>query len=156
MRRSLGIRKQEQTRSYDQSVRISNNWARVDDMFLHVKIKTDDKDKDLRAYHCANCGAYITNSAALIKINGAGEHSFVNPAGIQCNFRTFVECSNILISDELFLQHTWFPGYAWRFLVCGACSRHLGWKYDSAKKGAVPEGFFGVLVTAVDETAQVG
>ena len=124
-------------------------------MFLHVKIKTDDKDKDLKLYYCANCGAYIANSSALIKINGAGEHSFVNPAGIQCNFRTFVECSNILISDELFRQHTWFPGYAWRFLVCGACSRHLGWKYDSAKKGAVPEGFFGLLVTAVDETAQV-
>jgi len=123
-------------------------------MLAHVKIKADDKNKASKVYHCARCGTYITNSAAAAKINGSENHSFVNPAGIQCNFQTFVECDNILISDEIFLQHSWFPGYGWRFLVCGACSLHLGWKYDAMAENVRPKSFFGVLTKSVEELEQ--
>ncbi len=123
-------------------------------MLLHVKIKTDDKNKASKAYHCASCGTYITNSEATIKINGSEDHSFVNPAGIQCNFRTFAECENVLVSEEIFLQHSWFPSYGWRFVVCSACSWHLGWKYDTMAGKVRPKSFFGVLTNAVEEQEQ--
>jgi hypothetical protein len=120
-------------------------------MLAHVKIKADDNKKASKVYHCARCGTYITNSTTAVKINGSENHSFVNPAGIQCNFRTFVECDNVLISDEIFLQHSWFPGYGWRFLVCGACSQHLGWKYGAMVENVRPKSFFGVLTKSVEE-----
>jgi hypothetical protein len=123
-------------------------------MLAHIKIKTDDKKKASKAYHCVSCGTYITNSAATVEINGSEDHSFVNPVGIQCNFHTFIECENIRISDEIFLQHSWFPGYGWRFLVCGACSLHLGWKYDAMAGNVRPKSFFGVLISSVEEQEQ--
>ncbi len=124
-------------------------------MFFHVRIEENGKKKGSKNYHCVNCGAYIANSASSVTINGSGEHSFVNPAGVQCNFKTFLECSNVEISDELFLEHSWFPGFGWRFLICSDCSRHLGWKYDPVNNKSA-EAFFGVLIHAVQEVSEGG
>jgi hypothetical protein len=113
----------------------------------------DDKDKRAKEYRCSVCGTLIALSADLVKINGTDTHSFVNPSGIRCNFRSFVHCENVLVDERLFLEYSWFPGYGWRFLICGSCSRHLGWKYDLVNQGMQPQEFFGLLTQAVDEVA---
>ncbi len=123
-------------------------------MLGYVKITRDDEDKKTKNYYCAQCGAFISHSAALVAINGSTDHSYVNPAGIRCNFLTFAYCENILEHLDLFLEYSWFPGYGWRFLTCSSCFSHLGWKYDAVKEEASPEYFFGVLtelIQAVEE-----
>jgi hypothetical protein len=116
-------------------------------MIGYVKIGKDDKKGTV--YHCSTCGAAIAHSAAIVKIAGAEEHSFVNPSGIRCNFRTFAACENVLIHRDLFVQHSWFGGYGWRFLNCEVCLQHLGWKYDAVGKKTGVESFYGLLVDAV-------
>jgi hypothetical protein len=116
-------------------------------MIAYVKIPRDDKQGIV--YRCSACGAAIAYSAAIVRIHGREEHSFVNPAGIRCDFRTFSSCENVIIHQELFLQHSWFAGYGWRFLNCEVCLQHLGWKYDAVGNKDGLAGFFGVLVKAV-------
>ena len=118
-------------------------------MLGYVRFKKDD-DKDRKTYHCTRCGAFITDSEAMIGIQGAEDHSFVNPAGVQCNFSTFIQCKNVMVDSDLYLQHSWFDGYGWRFIMCAVCLQHLGWKYDAVKKGVSPKSFFGILVETVD------
>ena len=117
-------------------------------MLAYVKSSDDDTHKN-RRYHCAHCGAFITESGALLTVNHASEHSYVNPAGVRCHFMTFAHCDNVLVDRELYLEHSWFPGYGWRFLVCSTCYQHLGWKYDAVAEAVEPEGFFGVLLRSV-------
>lgn len=119
-------------------------------MIAYVKFRRDDKDKERRDYHCARCGCFITHSGAAIRLNGSEEHSFVNPAGILCNFITFEHCENVIVHPELYLEHSWFSGYGWRFLMCGACIQHLGWKYDAMAKTLQPRNFYGVLIEGVE------
>ncbi len=112
-------------------------------------IKSSEKDKTGLEYRCARCGTFIAHSGNLTTINGADRHSFINPAGMRCNFMTLSTCENVLAGDELYFEHSWFPGYGWRFLVCGFCSLHLGWQYDSEQEGVHPAGFLGVLFNSV-------
>jgi hypothetical protein len=114
-------------------------------------IKSEQDNKDKTAYHCAWCGIFITHAGALTKVDGADQHSFINPSGILCNFRTFRLCENVIIDEDLYLEHSWFPGYGWRFLTCKSCLHHLGWKYDLLKKRSSLREFFGVLIHAVED-----
>ena len=123
-------------------------------MIAHVKLPDNDKSDDNKNYYCSRCGALITNSSALILLNGSDRHSFMNPAGVRCNFRTFRDCQNVLIDEELYLEHSWFPGYGWRFVMCSSCLQHLGWKYDAAHKADAIDYFFGVLVDSVMEVEE--
>lgn len=121
-------------------------------MIGYVKFQKDDKDR--KTYYCAQCGAFIADSGAIVRINGAEDHSFVNPAGVQCNFTTFAHCDNVTVHEDLYLEHSWFPGYGWRFVLCSICLQHLGWKYDAVRDGVRPRGFFGILIWSVDSVEQ--
>ncbi len=122
-------------------------------MLAYVKSADDDR-KNRKDYHCANCGAFITESGALFSINGSWEHSYTNPAGIRCNFMTFLHSENVLVHEDLYEEHSWFPGYGWRFLLCEACHRHLGWQYDALGGDTSPNIFFGILTDAVTPAPQ--
>lgn len=117
-------------------------------MFAYVKTSGDDA-RDRRRFYCAACGAFIAESGALLALNQATEHTYVNPAGVRCHFMTVERCENVLVGHELYLEHSWFHGYGWRFLVCGRCYQHLGWKYDAVDDSVIPADFFGVLVRTV-------
>ncbi|MCA1960208.1 MAG: hypothetical protein LDL33_05390 [Desulfomonile sp.] len=117
-------------------------------MLAYIK-SSSDNGKTRRKYYCAHCGAFITESGALLTVNHSTEHSYVNPAGVRCHFMTFVHCDNVVVDHELYVEHSWFPGYGWRFLICKICYQHLGWKYDAVTDAVEPEGFFGVLLGSV-------
>jgi len=123
-------------------------------MIAFVKFRRDEKDKNRRNYHCARCGRFITHSGAVIRLNGSENHSFINPSGILCNFITFEHCENVMVHRELYLEHSWFSGYGWRFLMCANCVLHLGWKYDAVTRIARPSNFYGVLVDGLDLVSQ--
>ena len=118
-------------------------------MILYTKISGNQNDKKSEAYICAGCGTFITSSDARMRINGTENHSFLNPGGFSCNFTTFTHAENVLVHDELYLEHSWFPDYGWRIVVCSACYRHLGWEYDAVRPSVLPEGFFGLLFDAL-------
>jgi hypothetical protein len=124
-------------------------------MLAYVKSSSDDNGTS-RRYYCAHCRAFITESGALLAVNHATEHTYVNPAGVRCHFMTFDRCDNVLVHHELYLEHSWFRGYGWRFLVCRGCYHHLGWKYDAVDDSVDPAGFFGVLVRSVREVQEDG
>jgi hypothetical protein len=124
-------------------------------MLGYVSTEKDGDDKNRSTYTCVRCGAPIANSGALIRVDGAEEHSFVNPTGVVCNFRTFGRCANVLALQELYLEHSWFSGYGWRFLLCAECSLHLGWRYDAVARNRQPRAFFGVLIESVKESSPV-
>jgi hypothetical protein len=117
-------------------------------MIGYVKTTDGGRNKGKR-YLCAECGLPVAESGSLFKINGTHEHSYTNPAGVRCNFLTFLSCENILVDEELYREHSWFPAYGWRFLICRGCMNHLGWKYDALAEGVTPPEFFGVLADAV-------
>lgn len=123
-------------------------------MIGYVRFKKDRDDEDRESYHCSRCGTFISDSDLLIPIQGKQDHSFVNPTGIQCNFKTFSQCKNVAVDQEIYLQHSWFRGYGWRFVMCRTCWQHLGWKYDAVEQGATPPSFFGILVETVDPLTQ--
>jgi hypothetical protein len=93
------------------------------------------------AIRCGVCGASITYSKERIDINGAFEHGFTNPAGymyhIAC-YKSAPGCSN---AGQYETDFTWFPGFSWRYALCGSCHIHLGWHYSQP----AGKNFFGLI-----------
>jgi cereblon len=117
-------------------------------MLAFIRIPSRDDGRRVR-YHCASCGTFIVTDDERVSVMGAQEHSYVNPAGIRCNFITFLTCEHVLVGDTLYREHSWFPAYGWRFTVCGSCSAHLGWKYDAIAPERYPPEFFGLLIRSL-------
>ncbi|MBI4964327.1 MAG: hypothetical protein HY913_13705 [Desulfomonile tiedjei] len=113
-----------------------------------------ENNKSKKSYQCSRCGARIAGEDAIITRNGSDRHSFVNPAGVRCNFITFGHCENVMVDEKLYMENSWFPGYGWHFLLCRRCSQHLGWKYDAARAEVSPQVFFGVLIDSVEPVEQ--
>lgn len=113
-------------------------------------MKTDSDRKNRREFNCASCGAFIAQTTDLIMIEGAQSHSHINPAGLRLNFVTIGQWDNALAGQELYLEHSWFNGYGWRFMVCSRCMAHLGWVYDALTTGLSPSSFAGLLISSVN------
>ena len=77
-------------------------------------------------------------------MDGAHEHTFVDPAGfdyrIGC-FNAAPGCAHIGHTESAF---SWFPGWTWQVAVCGQCRAHLGWVYRNAG-----EQFHGLILAAL-------
>ena len=93
-------------------------------------------------YRCAACGFDITSEGDRIGINESHEHTFANPEGYVFRLGCFRNAPGCLQIGAPTQEHTWFPGYAWLYVLCGHCTSHLGWHYRSAKSGA----FFGLIL----------
>ena len=78
---------------------------------------------------CAECSQAITGDSECIEVNGAHEHTFVNPSGIIFQISCFAKVSGTNISCDATEQWSWFKGYSWRIVCCGRCGTHLGWVY---------------------------
>ena len=95
-----------------------------------------------RTTACGRCAAAITSQRHRIAVHGSHEHRFVNPAGFLFHIGCFAEAIGCAIVGPSSLEYPWFPGYAWRFALCGQCGRHLGWHFRSDGS----EGFFGLIL----------
>jgi len=98
-------------------------------------------------YQCAACRGLITHSDRLLLINASDRHFFLNPAGVECDFRTFSDCPGAVAHGGATEVHTWFPGYRWRMAFCRQCGQHLGWHYEAVSTLERPREFWGILVS---------
>jgi hypothetical protein len=79
---------------------------------------------------CARCGATITHERESIAVSGQHLHQFVNPSGMLFRIRCFAEAPGVAAVGESSAFFSWFPGHAWRAVVCAACLTHLGWRFE--------------------------
>lgn len=89
-------------------------------------------DKPERIF-CARCDALITDAGRTTTIGGRHTHRRTNPANIEFSFQCFTEAPGCRREGPYTFEHTWFPGSAWCFLICGQCRVHLGWHYQGER-----------------------
>jgi hypothetical protein len=102
-----------------------------------------------KTFHCNVCGSLVARSDHLVTLGGRNRHIFINPAGIECDFQTFIFCSGAVAIGEATVEQTWFAGYAWRMAFCRQCGQHLGWYYQGMSQTGRPSEFWGILVSRV-------
>jgi hypothetical protein len=100
-----------------------------------------------KAYQCFACGELITYSDRVVAIAGRSRHFFVNPAGVECDFKTFYACRGAVTVGGPTLTDTWFPGFSWRMAFCRGCGQHLGWYYEAVSTAEWPSAFWGILLS---------
>lgn len=102
-----------------------------------------------KAYRCASCQSLIASSDNLAAVFGSSTHSFANPAGVRCDFFSFLFCPGAVGVGPPTEADSWFPGYLWSFALCRHCGEHVGWRYQAALEAARPMIFWGILISAV-------
>jgi hypothetical protein len=102
-----------------------------------------------KAYQCSACSVVVTYSDRLLSIGETYRHLFVNPVEIAFEFYTFASCPGVVAEGAAIEQHTWFPGYRWRFAFCHNCGQHLGWLYEAVSRQTRPSEFWGLLITHI-------
>jgi hypothetical protein len=100
-------------------------WASLSD---DAAARVDD---DRRVY-CRACAGFVALSQARLSVNGAQEHSFVNPEGLMFRIGCFAEAPGLSPLGEPSSHWTWFTGFSWQAGVCAGCGTHLGWSYRNA------------------------
>lgn len=100
-----------------------------------------------RAVRCRACGHEVTTREDSEEIDGKHRHTFFNPAGILYEIACYgvaPGCDNLGSPTD---QFSWFPGFAWRYSLCGACRSHLGWQF----LGAGGATFWALIVDRLEE-----
>lgn len=95
-----------------------------------------------RPFRCRFCKKKITTAAQMIEMNGRFLHVYANPAGKVFEIGCFAAAPGCVNHGQPTAECTWFPGYSWRFSLCGTCLAHLGWRYQSAIAGS----FYGLIL----------
>lgn len=113
------------------------------------KIDEQEPDEPLR---CDACGHPVTHPKERITLGGSHAHTCTNPRGIRFRLGCFREAPGCGQIGEETLEHTWFPGYAWRIALCNGCGVHLGWGFR-ARDG---ERFFGLILDRLAGTDGAG
>lgn len=92
-------------------------------------VQTPERTDSDRIF-CGRCDALITDAARIIAVGGRRIHRRRNPANIEFSFQCFSAAPGCRREGSHTLEHTWFPGSAWCYLVCGECLTHLGWHFQ--------------------------
>ena len=90
-----------------------------------------EEEKEEEFLRCAACKAPITRECDRISINEQHQHVFTNPHGYIFQIGCFIVAQGCVFSDDETNFFSWFPGYAWRYALCGQCLTHLGWGFRS-------------------------
>lgn len=81
---------------------------------------------------CARCRRVITDDSARIEVDGRHRHVFANPHAFTFEIGCFAQAAGVVAVGPRSSEFSWFPGYTWQILVCGACHGHLGWRFQLA------------------------
>ncbi len=100
---------------------------------------------------CLACGHPITSRRERIREGGDHEHTFANPAGYLFRIGCFARAPGCLLAGQATLEHTWFPGRAWRYALCGGCRTHLGWAFLAGESA-----FYGLILDRLQESGGPG
>lgn len=91
---------------------------------------------------CATCGYEVTARQYEIDIQGQHTHIVTNPSGFIFKIGCFSLANGCTHHGIPTLEHTWFHGFTWNFVLCGQCTIHLGWFYQ--KNG--DSSFYGLIL----------
>jgi hypothetical protein len=92
-------------------------------------IKDEPSDRVERQLVCAACGQAVTHPRLRIEVNGAHEHTFINPEGVIYRIGAFSAASGAVDVGPPSTYFSWFAGHAWRVAICKRCTVHLGWSF---------------------------
>jgi hypothetical protein len=95
---------------------------------------------------CKVCQHPITSHKKKIEIQGIHQHVFCNPAGFLYEIGCFSSADGCVNKGSPILEHTWFPGYFWRYALCSNCFFHLGWFFQSKN-----DSFYGLILENLEE-----
>ena len=98
---------------------------------------------------CAWCLQRVANDQDRFSYDGRDEFVFRNPERVQFEFITFAHTSGCRDTGQPMLEHTWFPGHAWCYCLCGRCGQHLGWSYTG------PNDFAGLIKARLVRAVQI-
>ncbi|HEY9777787.1 MAG TPA: cereblon family protein [Planktothrix sp.] len=104
------------------------------------ELKKKDQSETDKSVRCRSCDFVITDPANAVQPH---EHTFRNPAGFSFHVLCYSDAPGALSVGDPTSEATWFAGYAWTFAICGQCSNHLGWWYESSDR------FAGLIATRV-------
>ena len=96
--------------------------------------------------YCALCRAVLARVPERITRRDAHAHRCVNPHGFSYEIGCFRRVENGRTHGDATVTDTWFPGYAWRVLSCGACDTHVGWHFR-----ADGDDFCGLILSSIRE-----
>jgi hypothetical protein len=117
----------------------------------------EERVRTERTIVCAACAASITSPDHRIAVQRAHEHRFMNPAGILFHIGCFAHAIGCTIVGPDSLEYPWFPGFAWRFAMCGACGQHLGWHFRRSRdENDGDADFFGLVLDRLRRPAADG
>ncbi|XP_031566471.1 protein cereblon-like [Actinia tenebrosa] len=126
---------------------LSTLWAVLGNIFFVSVIRSADVDVPIISdtLLCRQCGHEVTSSEHLYNIGSKlalaqrndtiiGNRQcliqmFKNPNGHHFELITTKKAS-IQPLGNAFLEHSWFPEFAWRVAVCPQCGSHLGWSFE--------------------------
>ncbi|MBF0583048.1 MAG: hypothetical protein HQL80_02295 [Magnetococcales bacterium] len=91
---------------------------------------------------CAACQHKITREHDKVSVQGKGEYTFFNPAGILFHIGCFREATGCVAWGVPSTTFSWFPGFAWQIACCSACGTHLGWLFTQGMETY----FFGLVL----------
>jgi hypothetical protein len=98
---------------------------------------------------CAACAHPITRADARIAVDGAHEHTEVNPTGWVYRFGCFTDAPGCRADGVPSKQATWFAGHWWYRQACAGCGEHLGWLFFSDAPDS--ESFYGLILDRLVE-----
>lgn len=93
--------------------------------------RTAARPKTEKRLFCGACRHPVTHQDQRIPVQGGHEHRCTNPHGITYHIGCFREAPGCAPVGEATAEFTWFPGYAWRIVLCAHCRAHLGWRFQS-------------------------
>lgn len=115
-----------------------------------VKIKASSKPKKEKRLFCAVCRHPVTHQNERIPVQGTHEHRCANPLGVTYHFGCFREAAGCATTGDATTEYTWFPGYAWRIVLCANCHVHLGWRFQTEE-----DYFYGLIINRLTSTGPV-
>jgi cereblon len=112
------------------------------------EVDAPDAERWLR---CRECDHALAREDAGFALPGHGPvATFVNPGGFVHEVRTLRDAPGALHAGRRVRADSWFPGYTWRYGLCGGCTAFIGWYYEAAGPVA-PDRFWGLRAAAIRE-----
>ena len=91
----------------------------------------------------------VANDQDRFSYDGRDEFVFRSPERVQFEIITFARTLGCRDTGQPTLEHTWFPGHAWCYCLCGQCGQHLGWSYTG------PNDFAGLIKARLVRAVQI-
>jgi hypothetical protein len=110
--------------------------------------RSEASTEDEKWVRCAACGARLAPAEARIDVNGAHEHSFMNPSGLRFVVVCFGVAPGCNPLGEPSAVWTWFPGHSWQVALCKGCGTHVGWSFQAAG-ASVDASFHGLILDRI-------